>query len=607
MKSCFSRRHKRKISITTWCFVISILGVSALAQPSPKMKQSRVRAGEGKADAGRWRYLLDSLVVEARSLSPEKNRAYALAEVADAYWNLDREKARMLFAAALDAAVSLKEGEKANSGAVNYVLTKATGRDVTLTKSLLAKIAGTQKTTDAEETPLSIALELLKHDPGRAATLAQDLVPGGLSSGKANFFIFQLAKQDVESANQIYRAYLNKFAADPNLPLNQLISLGGYAFGYSEFYGLTRDMPPQLYGVSYRRIEKLSYNPALARAFLQLAFQSTQKTVEHASQMTGAERDYANVVNLFAIGYLLPEVVKYSPETMPAWEQLRQRAIVGTTTVQQEQAARHIASINERRAKIANFDNAPQLSKEQEAEANLERAEKLPGSCQKDREYSKAALSIGATKDFKRALFISDRISDFKQREGIKQVLFYDMALAASDLGEWTEVQEKAKSVSTPELTAILYIKTADTAVRRKDRAISSELLREAVKVAEKITDDQTRAGILFGVAAVQVRIDAFEGLEVLKGAIKSVNRTTTKDQSQLSILMKVSLDCQGDNEWYGGRVSLANASLYEALPLFSKYNAEETLLIAQNIEDPPTRVRVIASVVKYITAQSSL
>lgn len=172
------------------------------------------------------------------------------------------------------------------------------------------------------------------------------------------------------------------------------------------------------------------------------------------------------------------------------------------------------------------------------------------------------------------------------------------MALAARDAGEWMEMRERAKSVSTPELIAVLYIRAAEV-VHGKDGIASAELLREAPKNVENVSDPEARAGILLGAAAVQVKTDVFEGLEILRTAIKTLNLGTAKDQSRFSILMKVSLACPGDDEWHGTRISLANATLYEVLPLFSAHNVEETLLIARNLEDPSTKIRALAAVVK--------
>jgi hypothetical protein len=175
------------------------------------------------------------------------------------------------------------------------------------------------------------------------------------------------------------------------------------------------------------------------------------------------------------------------------------------------------------------------------------------------------------------------------------------MALAARDAGEWSEMREKAKGISAAELMAVLYLNAAEAA-DGKDRIASAELLTEVLKHAEKIQELEVRAGVLLGVAAVHVRSDVFAGLEVLKTAVKTVNQNPPKDQSAFSFLMKVSLACPGHDEWYGTRISLRNATLYEVFPIFSEYNVEETLLIARSLEDASTKIRAVASVVKHVT-----
>ncbi|MGH9904584.1 MAG: hypothetical protein ACRD8U_03245, partial [Pyrinomonadaceae bacterium] len=45
----------------------------------------------------RWRPLLDQLIVEARSMPEESDRIYALAELADAYWSIDKAKSAEQF------------------------------------------------------------------------------------------------------------------------------------------------------------------------------------------------------------------------------------------------------------------------------------------------------------------------------------------------------------------------------------------------------------------------------------------------------------------------------------------------------------------------------
>jgi hypothetical protein len=167
-------------------------------------------------------------------------------------------------------------------------------------------------------------------------------------------------------------------------------------------------------------------------------------------------------------------------------------------------------------------------------------------------------------------------------------------------------MRDKAKSISIPEVIAVLYIKAAEI-IHSKDALTSAELIREALKNTERISDPNVRAGVLLGAAAVQVKMDVFAGLELLKTAVKTVNHGTAKGQSGFSVLMKVSLACPGDDEWYGARISLANSTLYEVLPLFSAHNVEETVLIARSLEDSSTKIRALASVVKYMTDEKRL
>jgi hypothetical protein len=600
-------RYQKSILVIMVCLCLNHLGnVPVAGQHSAKKKQTKVNPAGTIGSKARWMSLLDSLAKEARLVLPEKRRPFALAEVADAYWNFDSQVTRDLLVAAMDAAVSLQESKEDKKSAINHVLKIAVGRDAAFARKLTERIVDKQGAKgDPEEISLSVALSLLKQDAGRAAQLAETVAPSGLSSVTAAYFPLQLAKQDVALANRVYATYLSKFAADENLPLNSLLSFGGYAFGYSEFYGLDSSTPPQKFGASFRQIEGLSSNPTLAAAYLNLAFQRTRKAVLQAAEASGTEKDVLNIIVLFTFEYLSPEVAKFQPGAISQWEQLRQQAIPGTTTTQYELVAQHIKSINEARARVKRFDDAPQLSPEQEAQENLDKAEKLTASCQKNREFGKAALRIGSTQDFKRALSVADRISDTKQRDTIRQFIFYDMASAAAKVGDWLEAREAAKAVFTPELRAALLVRTAEAAIRRKDRALGGELLMESVKNAEQVSEAEVRAGLLFAVAAVQIKADPLEGLEILRRAVKAVNQQTTKDPTQFSIPMKISFSCDGeDDSWYGAPVSLANASASEALSLFSQYNIEETLLVAQNLEDQWMKIRAIASILKSIPDQ---
>lgn len=601
MTKCFPNRCTSIMVSSCVLLMTLIINVSVLGQQSPKKNQSRA-ANEAQVDSARWKYLLDSLATESRSLSPEKRRPYALAEVADAYWNLDQEKARTLFTTAMDLTLSVKKGERIDDAAFNFVLARAAKREIALAKSLTERSVEKQKIVETDEWSLSVALNLLKRDPSSAAQLAEAFVPSGLSNGDAAFFILELAKKDITSANQVYLAYLNKFAADNKLPLQQLLSLAGYAFGYCESYSLSNENPPNLFGLSCNRISGLSASPALIRTFLAIAFQRAQSAVERLGQTAGAERNYLSFTALFTIAYLLPEAAKYAPNTVASWERLQQQATVGTTALQHEHVTRHLQSINENRARVRRHDDAPELSPVQEADASLEKADKLPQSCQRDSAYSRAALTIASTKDFKHALSIADRISNLKQSENVKQFIYYRMATVSAESKDLQEAQEKAALVSAPEQRAVLFIKIAQAAISQNDRSLSLKLLRDVIQLAEKISNPETQASVLLGAAAVLLKVDLLVAQDVVRTAIKAVNREAFKDESRVSLVMKIPLSCNGeDNTWYGDSVSLPNSHPFETLVLLSKHDMEASLLMAQNLEDPAAKIRAVASIVRSL------
>lgn len=598
---CFPNPRKWRIVGSCFLLMLLIINVSVVGQQPPKKKQSKA-ANEAEVDLARWKYLLDSLATEARSLSPEKRRPYALGEVADAYWNLDRETARTLFTAALDSTLAVKDGERIDEAALNFILAKAAKRDIALAKTLTERSVEKQKLVGTDEWSISVALNLLKRDPGSAARLAEAFVPSGLSNGDAAFFILELAKKDINSANQVYSAYLNNFATNNKLPLQHLLSLSGYAFGYCESYSLSGENPPNLFGLSCKRIPGLAASPALVRTFLNLAFQRTQNVVERIAQTSGAERDYLSVTALFTVAYLLPEVAKHAPNTVSAWERLRQQATTGTTALQHEQVARHLQSINENRAAVRRYDDVPELTPIQEADATLEKADKLPQSCQRDSAYSKAALTIASTKDFKRALSVADRISDLKQSESVKQFISYRMSTVAAEAGDLEEAQAKAMRVSAPEQRAILLIKIAQAAITHNDRSLALRMLQDVVQLAGKISDPETQASVLLGTASVLLKVDPLAAQDTVSVAIKAVNRETPKDESRFSLVMKIPLSCNGeDSSWYGDSVSLPNSHPFETLVLLSKHDTEASLLMAQNLEDPSAKIRAMASIVRSV------
>ena len=573
-------------------FILSNSG-AAVAQSSNK-KQASTTIKQENPNLIRWKIFLDTLAQEARTISPEERRPYALADVAGAYWEIDRETSIALFIVALDTAF-----EKSKSrDALNYVLSAATKIDSTLAKNLTKRLIDKEDSAkERDDISGEIALEILQQDARKAAQLAEAFAPDGLQNGTATFFIYRLAQQDVQLSNHVYEVYLNKVAANENIPLEQIMPLAGYAFGYAEFY--TVDKKGQMSGATFTRVKDLVRNPAFTNAFLNLAYRRIAKTIERRNNAAGAEVEGCNYPILFALEYLLPEVARFSPNALPAWQQLQQQGIVGTTPQQSQQIANVINSINQARARAKSAEESPQ-NDEQEAEASLENVEKLTGTCQRDVVYSKAAMTFSSRKNFKRAVVVAGEIEDLKQSERVKEVIFYDMAAFAIENEDWDDAQEKLKKISTPELNAVTQAFLAEALLKKNNKTESAKIIDDAVKLTEKLSDAEIRTGFLFGLSSMLLKIEPSEAQTLAVNAVKNLNKQEAKDELDFSIPIKIPLSCQGEDEtWYGEFVSLPNSTVFDALALFAKQNPDQAEMIAVNIDDKITKLRTRALITK--------
>jgi|GEM_PF-6642591 len=571
-----------------------------LAQLPKEKKQSAKTINQNSENPNiiRWKIFLDSLAQESRTVLPEERRPFAVVEVANAYWGIDRKTSRSLYVSALETAWSLTKQNKKNRALLNYVLSSATKLDSALAKTLTDRLLDKEESDSKKDSiSSSVALEILKDDANKAAQLAEAFAPDGLQNGMANFFIFRLAEKDIQLSNRVYGVYLNKAGANENIPLELILPLGGYAFGYVEFYSI--DKKGQLSGATFPQVKGFSRNPGFTNAFLSLAYQRIAKTIERRNNAVAAEIESYHHPILFALEYLMPEVAKFAPNSLPAWQQLQQQGVVGTAPQQIQQVASYIQEINQSRARVQKFDESSKAS-EQEAEASLENVEKLTGTCRRDSVYSKAALTFSSSKNFKRASELVEKIEDVKQSGNVKEVIFFDTAISAIENGDWEDAQEKLKRISSLELKAIAYTNLAQALLEKNERAEGAKIISTAVDLIEKLPEAENRSGLLFALSTILLKTDLLEAQKLVRNAVKNLNRQEVADQKRFSIPIKVSLSCQSEDEsWYGESVSLPNSNVFNAIALFAKQSPDEARTIAESIDDKVTKIRSLALVTK--------
>lgn len=583
---------------------VSSSGTAFQRQESTSEKTDRKKKTDtgptAEIDLTRWRSMLDQLQDQARAVPEETIRPQLMAEVANVYWTLDKDKSAELFTSAFNAAIELKGNPRDTGAAVRRVLSLAAKRDASLGKRLSERlIEVSAKDTRFSSSPLEVATELLKTDAKTAAQFAEGSAPLGLSSDAAGVFILNLAQNDIAAADKVYRAYLTKLAAVPRVPLSQLMWLAGYPFGYGEAYGFQGSL--RIVGLGGRQIPGLLPNPALARPFLAIASRSVQKTLELAVSAPPQQRDLMNGVALFVTTYLLPEVQRHRPEAASDWQLLSQQALSGTPVGLQQEVSGQFQFVLSNRSIAEKQSRAPDYHTNENILDALERSAKLPEGCERDRAYAGAVLSIGHAKDHSRALATTEQIKDLSLRESVVQFLHYNMATAAIEAGNLDDARRYVKRVDNRQQSTLLYVKMAGAALRQKDPVLASLLLAEMRQMAGGISEHAERAAVLLASAGVYAQFDPLLAGQAVKDAIRAINQSGRRNIDTFSVLRRVKLACPGDTHerWYGSSEQVERFSLLESLALLSKTDVEGSILIAQEIEDTATRIRALIAIAK--------
>jgi len=210
--------------------------------------------------------LLISLAVDAAKFSDQTLRARTQARIADALWELDRERSRTMFRSAWDAAeaadaenaVRVQEdirAQQAKTGSGGYVIASppdlrkevlrlAAKRDRALGEEFLTKFkeakereadAATRKSKnpfgddEAISQRLSLAQELLGDGDTERALQIADPVLGTISLGTMEFLAILRAQHPAE-ADARYAALLSSAAAIPSSDANTVSLLTSYLF-----------------------------------------------------------------------------------------------------------------------------------------------------------------------------------------------------------------------------------------------------------------------------------------------------------------------------------------------------------------------------------------
>src|ERR1035437_6239934 len=481
----------------------------------------------------KWHIFLDSLSQETRTIFPEERRPYAVADIANAYWPIDREESRSLYLSALDEAWKFTQQDKKYRPMLNYVLGSASEIDIDLgkllTKRLLAKSNSDEK---GDGVATDTALDLLDQDPQKAAQLAKAFAPSGLRDRSALWFIFQLGKIDLQLANDVYAVYLEKATADGSLPVESVLPLTGFAFGYPEYISMNdRGEAPGMVG--FRGMPDLAANPLFAQIILDDLYKRITKAIAERNNAIGSDVTGRNYVIVFALEYLVPEVPRLEPGSVLAWQQLEQQAMVGVSVEQAQTVRGRVMDYRASRVRAQSYTDSPEKF-DADAESWLDYVEKTVGTCQRDVLYMRAALGINYRKNYKRVEELISKIEGEKRADDIRQVMLKDRTFNDIESGELDQAESRIKKLSDPRVRSIVQISLAEAYLKKGQTSDSIKLANAATDTIDKLPEPGDRAGLLFALAAVRLKGDPVDALAILSKAVKQLNTLDHQDRMSL-------------------------------------------------------------------------
>jgi hypothetical protein len=593
-------------SVTKWVIFSLLLPTSSgltLGQQSkaseavtPKNATERSESEDGLL---KWRSILDTLRTEIQSIPEEYLKPYVIAQVADAYWNIDQEVARGLFIEALSQADSLGSKFADKNKIIYSIISLAGRRDAELAKSLTERhINNYVSENNADQKEFANYSRLL-NSPHTVWEKGQ--------TDHAAKLIFELAQHDSASADSLFTAYLNKAASNANFPLDILLNLCGYPFGYTESYGFRVGERNVIYAFQLPHIS-VSPNRPMALMFLDVSYERILATLNQAATLSAEDKDATAGLALLSICYLLPEVARYSPDAISRWQMLHQQALAVASTARQDLVKKQLQFINRSRPEQQRLSEDPQAVL-RENKDSLDIIDKLPVGCNKDDAYVRYVLGLNLKQDYSAALDVTKKIQNTATRKSVQQILHFRKALSSIEAGDVSAAKEIISlQITVPELNALLCARIARSVASQSKQGKEPDAILQALRWSESIERDSNKAAVLLVALRITDGQVKEETAQVLRNIVAIINKLDRSNVDILEISYDIALACGGqkskENDQEIGHTE--SVSLLDTITSLRSLNPDQLLTIVNDLSDPSTRIRSIASIVKGALKASS-
>ena len=591
----------------------------------PKAKPTAVKSEETDAMEAQRKVvavsLLSSLADEARSFRDLALRARVEARAADAFWETDEEKARLLFyraweeATNADADASRRQNEDMRrqqqaGGTVmmrrprdlrSEVLRLAAKRDTKLGEEFLKKLAEAEelaKKDDLESRmdPASAPIEAAKRlqlarrllDDGLVERAMQFATPalGSVNRESINF-LSSLREKNAQAADQAFLALLGRAQQDPISDANTVSGLSSYAFTPFLYVTFSKDGGVNM---SQSRSDQPApqLSSTLSKAFFRVAADILLRPLAPPDQ----DRTTSGRVGKYmVIKRLLPLFEQYAAEQTQVLK-TQMAALAGDVPADERS--------DDNRAITRGI--VPEDTSRNPLDRMQERLDRARTSEDRDSIYADYAVALAGKGDLK-ARELADKIENSELRKSVRSYIDFQLTQQAITDGDAAEVTKLARSGELTSPQRIFALTRAARLWMKTDQPRAVEVLDEALAETRRISgSNPDRAKGFFAVATLLMQADRVRAWEVVSEGLKAANGAEgfTGEDSTISSMVRsaqmtvVNNSSAEEFDLLGLFRLLAKDDLNRAVELAKSFSGEgpravATIAIAREILEKPT------------------
>jgi hypothetical protein len=477
---------------------------------------------------------VDQLIAEIGEVEDLQSRVVLAEKIVQLLAKARPDRCRKMLNAIFDEAIALRAKSKEKSAppnldsSISQIIQAAAVLDLELAikfidASTTSKQTGSEAKHDvstAASLYLRIATDLIPQNPALAVNIASRSLAFGISSETLTF-LASLRKRDAALANRFLLSATQHSADHGARDINELLLLYSYVFAQPN--------PPVvlakgLGSLSIPGFQELTrdqrVNVELAAQYLKIIVDvlvdpNRYATGNLSTLIRGAEGDF------FVLTLLEPVARNYLPRVAPAIS-LQRNVLLNYLEADRREAAVNAAE----RWNETPKDLSPNSgTNDSSLDYLVKKADNASDVKKKNQLYFRAALMAVELKEYETAFNLVEKIS--VDADKARQFLRFDIALHHLRNRRPFEAEKFARLDDVLERRAFILTLIADYLVTEqiKETARAIQYLEEVEQIASKLVSNKEKLAVVIGVGSVYARFDTVRGSEVLREAIKISNK----------------------------------------------------------------------------------